>query len=153
MSQLVANIQVGCYNCSCPDAELDNWKFLLWRQQNVGPRGPWSPCTRCCSWVGCLTHIQGRRHLWGQRFSELCFEICIPSLSPPLPSGVQISKQNTHRSLYQINNLTPVLPNFPTNVTPDISPATRVADRARASVCKAGSSQSGRPLSGHLGVD
>ena len=38
----------------------------------------------------------------------LCFKLCIPLFSLPLPSGVQISKQNMHRTFNPINNFTPV---------------------------------------------
>ena len=37
----------------------------------------------------------------------LCFDICTPSLFSPLPSGVQISKQNRQGTIDPINNSTP----------------------------------------------
>ena len=42
---------------------------------------------------------------------SVCFDLkfALPPFSPPLPSGVQISKQNTHWTFDSINNLTPVL--------------------------------------------
>ena len=47
--------------------------------------------------------LQGSWYFLGQRFGVLC------CLSPPLPSGVQISKQNTHGTFDPINNFTPGL--------------------------------------------
>ena len=35
-----------------------------------------------------------------ERFCVLYFDICTPSLSPPLPSGVQISKKNRRRTFH-----------------------------------------------------
>ena len=53
--------------------------------------------------------VEGSRYFLGQRYLCAFFEVCIPwfpPFSPPLPSGVQILKQNMHWAFDPINNLT-----------------------------------------------
>ena len=58
-----------------------------------------------------LTHIDYTVAGYSGTNGSVCFvlKFALPHFSPPLPSGVQISKQNTHRIFDPINNLTPVL--------------------------------------------
>ena len=53
-------------------------------------------------------HTAGVMSFLGKRLCVLWLEICFPSLYPALPSEMQISKQNAHKTCGPIINFTPV---------------------------------------------
>ena len=69
----------------------------VWIEQKLIPKLTSHPVSqRLFSGCSLASMCAGVELILGQRFCVLYLEMCTPSLIPPLPSGVQISKQNMH---------------------------------------------------------
>ena len=67
------------------------------------------PPHRAISELSCNGLTQGSRYFWVIGFVCFVLEFAFPHISPPLPYGVQISKQNMHGTYPPINKFTPII--------------------------------------------